>query len=263
MALRDWLFGNRASTASRLVRHPVPGRVSGPPQSSNGASSFHLWLQIDPRPMTSFSATIEILEPPRVGRLFFWALQVSFLKGSTPVGAGHIGLQHYSKHPNSAAVNWGGYDSSGRVLAGSLSELASAAGNPNTRDYQWWPNRRYEYRISRSELSGWRGTITDLSTGVETIIRDLLVEADGLGTPVVWTEAFAYCDEPGVAVRWSNFRGTRSDGALVRPSHGRVSYQSLADGGCTNTTFELAPSAVIQRTNTQRTIESGQVLRLG
>lgn len=261
-------LGDRFSLRSLFQRFSVPAvapeRTSGLPTSSNAASSFHLWLQVDPKPLVSFSATIEILDPPTVDRLYFWALQVTFVQGSKPVGAGHFGLQYYSKHPNFGAVNWGGYTHGGAgELRGTPSPLPSTAHNENTRDYQWHAGRRYRYEIARSSESAWRGTITDLTTGVETIVRELLVGADGVISPVVWTEAFARCDEPSVAIRWSDMAGVDTKGETVRPTRGRVNYQSVADGGCSNTTFESGPLGVVQRTSSPRLIGTGETIVLG
>ena len=237
-------------------------RTSGPPTSSNAASSFHLWLDVPVEPLISVSATIEVLEPPQVDRLFFWALQASFNKGSRKVGAGHFGLQHYSRHPGSCAVNWGGYFSGGGELPGSDSPLPSAAGNVNTRDYLWEPNRQYRYRIAPSSGRGWQGSVTDLGSGQETVVRELHVDADGLTSPVVWTESFAHCDEPGVAVRWSDIEVVTRRGKLVRPGSGTTNYQTVADGGCSNSTFELDSVGVIQRTGTSRLVQGRERIPL-
>lgn len=264
MALRNFLsFFSSLSTALRSAfAGPRRSRLAGPPTSSNGASSFHLWLDVPIEPLVSASATIEVLQPPQVDRLVFWAFQVSFLDGANKLGAGHFGLQNYSKHPNSRAINWGGYYSGGGELPGSVSVLASAANNINTRDFEWFANRQYRYKIEPSPDQGWRASITDLSTGTETVVRDLHISADALTSPVVWTESFANCDEPGVAVRWSDIEVVTRGGQVIRPKSGTTSYQTLADGGCSNTTFEVDGVGVIQRTGTPRTIESRQRIPL-
>jgi hypothetical protein len=212
--------------------------------------------------MVSFAATIQVLEPPKVDRLFFWALQVSFFEGPNSVGAGHFGLQNYSRHPNSCAVNWGGYFAGGGELPGSESPLLSAPGNPNSRDYFWESGKPYRYKIAKSPTMGWQGSITDLSSGVHTVVRDLHINADSIGAPVVWTEAFAHCDEPGVAVRWSDLEGISRTGQLVRPETGRTNYQTESAGGCSNTTFEPSRGGVIQRTATERIVNSGERIAL-
>jgi len=84
MTWLDWLFGSSADAL----------RVSGEPQSANGASSFHLWWEIPPgERLTEIAATLEVIEAPSIERLVFWALQVSFVE---PGGGGaHLGLQHH------------------------------------------------------------------------------------------------------------------------------------------------------------------------
>ncbi len=259
MALRD--FFNFGGSRSALVG-PKRTRLTGPPTSSNGASSFHLWLDVPVEPLVSASATIEVLEPPKVDRLIFWAFQVSFLDGSNKVGAGHFGLQNFSLHPNSGAINWGGYYTGGGELPGSTSALPSAANNKNTRDYEWVARRQYRYKIAPSPDQGWRASVTDLSTGIETVVRDLHIKADFLTAPVVWTESFANCEDPGVAVRWSDIEVVTRRGQLVRPQSGTTSYQSYENGGCSNTTFELDSVGVIQRTGAPRSIQARQRIQL-
>ena len=264
MGLREFFsfFNSRSETSLSALAGSTRSRLAGPPTSSNGASSFHLWLDVGIEPLVSASATIEVLQPPQVDRLVFWAFQVSFLDGAKKVGAGHFGLQNYSKHPNSGAINWGGYHSGGGELPGSVSALASAADNLNTRDYEWLANRQYRYKIEPSPEQGWRASITDLSTGTETVVRDLHVSADALTSPVVWTESFANCEESGVAVRWSDIEVVTRRGQVIRPESGTTSYQTFANGGCSNTTFELDGVGVIQMTGTPRTIEGRQRIPL-
>lgn len=266
MALRDLfsLISSGMGSKSRTVG-PTQSRLTGPPTSSNAASSFHLWLDVPSEPLVSASATIEIIQPPAVDRLFFWALQASFTKGSRTVGAGHFGLQNYSRHPNSGAVNWGGYYSGGGELPGSTSLLGSGANNQNTRDYEWVPQRQYRYKIWQSPETGrrvWRASITDLSSGDETVVRDLHVDADGLASPVVWTESFAHCEEPGVAVRWSDIEVLTKRGQVIRPETGTTNYQTYANGGCSNTSFEVDSVGVVQRTGTERRIPGRQRIQL-
>ena len=110
----------------------TPTRLTGPPTSSNGASSLHLFWDGPPRPLTEVSATIEVIEPPTVERLYFWAVQVSFQRsdGSTTGGA-HVGLQHHPAYPGAGAVNWGGYLRAGGEIDGSVSALPSTLDNVN------------------------------------------------------------------------------------------------------------------------------------
>ena len=212
-----------------------PTRVSGPPTSSNEASSFHLYWDVPPEPLAEVRATIEVVEPPTVDRLYFWALQASFQQAGTRRGGAHFGLQHHPSYPGAGAVNWGGYHAAGGELEGSGSTLPSALDNVNTRTYPWAAGRPYRYRIFRSPDRGWRGSLTDLETCIETVVRDLWVEGDHLTSPMVWTEAFADCGEPPATVRWRDLEAVTTSGVTHHVSSVRVNYQSYADGGCTNT----------------------------
>ena len=74
-------------------------------------SGFHLWWHGVPsdEPVISCSVVLEVLVPPPVPTLYFWALQASFLDGSgRSYGAAHTGLQWNPRHPGGQAVNWGG-----------------------------------------------------------------------------------------------------------------------------------------------------------
>lgn len=249
-------------------------RVSGPPTSSNGASSMHLfWTMPTERsddPVVAAEVTIEVVAPPPAGRLCFWALQASFTDGRTALGAGHLGLQHHPDYPDRCAVNWGGYHdaASGRTgeLPGSALGAPSSLSNPNTCNFRWGVGRPYRYRIAPSPDGGWRGSIAD-ADGVEFIIRDLDCGGDRLTGLMVWTESFARCDDPVSAVRWSDLRAITASGRTVRPAAVRVNYQRVADGGCSNTTVELADAAeggpvIEQRTNSTRVIAQGTVVAL-
>ena len=236
-------------------------RIEGPPTSSNGASSFHLYWELGPEPLLEVAATIEVVEPPRVDKLYFWALQANFQQGPRPQGGAHFGLQYHPAYPDGGAVNWGGYHRGGGELEGSGSELPSTLDNVNTRNYEWQPNRRYRYRIYRSPRRGWRGSITDLSTGIETVVRDLWIEADTIVSPMVWTEAFAHCDDPAAAVRWTDFETVTADGRTSTVNHVRINYQSHGDGGCSNTDVSHDGVGLVQRTSTERRANAGSRLR--
>src|SRR2546421_13033699 len=64
-------------------------RTRGLPPSGNGASSFHLGWRLPPGAdhVVSASVTLEVLTPPVVDHLYFWALQVAFpAAGPAPLG---------------------------------------------------------------------------------------------------------------------------------------------------------------------------------
>lgn len=245
------------------LSRPGPVRDTGPPTSSNGASSFHLFWDVPPQPLAEVEATIEIIEAPAVDKLYFWALQANFEQGGLRRGGAHFGLQYHPSYPGGGAVNWGGYhDGGGGELEGSLSALPSALDNINTRTYPWSANRLYRYRIFRSPDRGWRGTITDLSTGEETVVRDLWIDADNMIGPMVWTEAFADCGDKPAAVRWTEMAVVTTEGNRHQVSSVRINYQSHADGGCTNTTIAADGMGFVQRTGTERLLSTGSTIRL-
>lgn len=235
-------------------------RVGGRPPSENGASSFHLHWQLPPSaPLAGVQATFEVIEPPAVDRLYFWALQASFGDGRRRHGGAHLGLQWNSRHPGHTAANWGGYDNHGRILSGSESPLPSTPADPNTRDFPWQPQTPYRFRISPVE-DGWRGEIADLAAGRTTVVRDLFAGGQQLTDPVVWSEVFAACDDPPVRIRWSGFGARTVNGDVVHPRALRVNYQAYEAGGCSNTNVGIDGDGVIQATNSERTVPQGTVL---
>ena len=224
-------------------------RLRGYPTSSNRASSMHLRWDPSPPPVLEVAVTLEIVEPPVVDELYFWALQASFLDAGRHLGAAHLGLQWYSPHPGSTAVNWGGYRDGAGELDGEPSTLPSATSNPNTRDFTWRPRTPYRLRIRGDGDGWWTGSVTDVTTQETTTVRRLHGGGDALAHPIVWSEVFARCDDPSVIVRWSDFAPT--------PSRLRPSYQSHVDGGCANTTSQRDGDAYLQVTNTERQTHLG------
>lgn len=233
-------------------------RDSGEPASSNRASSFHLIWTEPPELVDEVAATFELLTEPSVPRLYFWALQVSFIENRLPRGGAHLGLQWHPSHPGNRAVSWGGYGDIGE-LEGSSSMLPSTLGNANTRDYWWETGVPYRFNISSPEPGRWRGTVTNLDTGEPTIVRDLYSPGTHLGAPMVWTEALCRCDDPPVVARWSAFRASAGDHDLPIESV-RVNYQSYTHGGCTNTTVRADEDGLLQITGTEREIPQGRVV---
>ncbi len=241
-------------------------RESGRPQSTNGASSFHLFWNLPPHdPLVEVSAVLEILTLPAVPDLYFWALQVDFLAGGHSTGAGHAGLQWNRDFPEYTAMNWGGYaspESGGGELEGSTFLLPGMAGSQNTQSYQWQSGRPYRLRVFPSPhiTQAWRAEVTDLSSGKATPIRDLYTDGDSLAMPMVWTESFADCAAPPVTVRWSHLRAVDSTGRILTPHSLLVNYQSWEQGGCTNTSVETDARGVLQVTCTPRKLAQGTVL---
>jgi hypothetical protein len=231
-------------------------RTRGFPPSGNGASSFHLAWQLPASAghLVAASVTLEVLTPPAVEHLYFWALQVGF----PGAGAAHLGLQWNHRHPGFGAVNWGGYAADGSLLTGTTSPLRSTPDDPNTRDYPWEAERAYRLRVQRVGDGAWRGEVTDRFTGESTTVRDLMASAPFLGDPMVWSEVFARCDDPSVTVRWSEFEVVSESGDRFAPVALGVNYQSHAHGGCANTTSVLDDrGGVLQVTNAERHTPQG------
>ncbi len=221
------------------------------PDSANGASSFHLhWGGLPAgEALVEVAATLEVVEPPAVPELYFWALQASFATGRRRHGGAHLGLQWYPPHPGSTAVNWGGYADRGGILDGTRSPLPSATDNPNTRDFAWEAHRPYRLVIGRGSRPGWwRGAVDGVA------VRELHGGGDSLTAPIVWSEVFAACDDPPAAVRWSELRAVTASGAVVEPDHVTVTYQAGRDGGCPNTTIERDGAGFVQRTGSARAV---------
>ncbi|MGH9138793.1 MAG: hypothetical protein ACRD0G_17410 [Acidimicrobiales bacterium] len=234
-------------------------RVRGRPTSGNGASSLHLrwlWAGKSPPPLVEVGVDLTVLVAPTVASLYFWALQASFVDpgpGGRRHGAGHVGLQWHPRHPANTAVNWGGYAAGGGELPGSESPLPSARGNPNTRDFRWEQGRTYRLSIRRGD-DGWDGLIDGEA------VRTLYAPGDALTGVVVWSEVFARCDDPTTVVRWSGFGGRTATGEQVGPTAVAVNYQSWAEGGCTNTTADVDPEGILQKSNAVRTVRQDAVL---
>ncbi len=207
-------------------------------------------------PVVAASVDLLIPDVPATSHLRFWALQASFSDQHSRHGAGHLGLQWIDGYPGSTAVNWGGYRDGGGELEGSPSTLSSARSNPNTRDFEWRPGHVHRLRIARAS-EGWQGSV--VLEGTETTVRTLLCPGDRLTSVVVWSEVFAPCQESH-AVRWSNAVVERSSGRLERVGGVRVSYQSVADGGCSNTDQTAESGVLVQRTGSPRLTPGGASL---
>ncbi|MGA7273056.1 MAG: hypothetical protein WB239_18450 [Acidimicrobiia bacterium] len=209
------------------------------------------------------SVELEIVEPPSVARLYFWALQVGFRSSSGPGkgGGAHLGLQWNPRHRGSTAVNWGGYDRAGHILDGTTSPVPSSVDDPNTRTWTWQSGRPYRLRVFPGSRSGWWwGEVTDLATGRATRVRELAGGGDRLSGFVVWSEVFAACDDPSVVARW-NRPGVLTKEGRRAPTGWRVNYQDYARGGCTNTCSQSDDTAgVVQITNTSRRVFQGELI---
>ena len=249
-----------SAEAPRVRSEPVvtgPVRDRGLPPSPNGASSFHVWWDVPDVPLALVSVILEVLKPPEVSRLAFFALQASFWSPARHEGGAHTGIQWNPRHPRNLAVNWGGYDDGGAILPGTESSLPSTPHDPNTRDFTWTPRARYRLTIGPlSPGSGgpsrWPARIEGLDTGEDVVVRHLLCDGDHLRSPVVWSELFTRCDDPPIEVRWSEPSALGLDGEPVPVGRGRVTYQAYYAGGCSNTTVETDRVGIVQRSGCER-----------
>src|SRR5262245_62655011 len=229
--------------------------------SSGGGGSgggFHLWWKGVPadEPIVACSVVLEVVEPPTVAALYFWALQASFLDATgRSYGAAHTGLQWNPRHPGSRAVNWGGYAQAADVtsiLEGSDSPLPGIPGDRNTRNFAWREQVPYRFTIHRG-AAGWASTVTDLQTGSEVTIRELYASGDRLGGFVMWSELFCAGDDPTTTVRWSDPRARTASGRVVRPAALDVTFP----GGPQWRRLDVVVDAVgvQQSTNATRTLD--------
>ncbi|MBK9297874.1 MAG: hypothetical protein IPN02_13790 [Candidatus Microthrix sp.] len=126
-------------------------------------------------------------------------------------------------------------------------------------------------------FTAWRATITPLAAGPDAgvsanvgspahtaepqVIRDLWAPGDRLVSPMVWSEVFARCDAVPVRVAWSNPTAIDERGNVHRVQSARVNYQSVADGGCSNTEVSVTAAADgpawLHSTSTERRTRPG------
>ena len=233
----------------------VAARTSGAPTSANGASSMHLWWPASTAAQR-VSVDLEVLDAGATSDLRFWALQVAFVDDrGTVVGGAHLGLQRHRHAPDGAA-NWGGYGPGGAHHLESRSKLRGVAGSPNTYHYGWRPGEAHRLVIEGTGDGWWTASIVKVATGERTEIGRLHGGGSMLARPVVWSEVFARC-EVEAAARWSAFEPA--------PAHVVATYQSHADGGCTNTDVAVddAGGAIVQRAGTAtRTTPHGALVAL-
>lgn len=245
-------------------------RVAGRPTSSNGASSFHLHWPPPPAargPVTSVSATVEILTPPTTSDLYFWALQASFLpagsasRATGPVAGAHLGLQQNSSCPDARGANWGGYAADGTILSGTPFNSPSPLACGNTGGYAWQAGVPYRLTIGPPAADGgWPGRVAD-PHGCELELRRLAAGGCALGAVSMWTEAFCDCSVAGVAARWSRMQYGFEDGSTLDVGEVSVNYQTHEAGGCSNTESRADKVGFVQRTAVnERRVQTGETI---
>lgn len=219
---------------------------------------FHLWWKGVPanEPIVACSVVLEVVQPPTVAALYFWALQTSFLDAAgQSYGAAHTGLQWNPRHSGGRAVNWGGYAQAADVtsiLEGSDSPLPGIPGDRNTRTFAWRGGVPYRFTIHRGTV-GWASTVTDLVTGSEVTVRELYAGGDRLGGFVMWSELFCRGDDPPTTVRWSEPEARTASGVIVRPEHLQVTFPGGPEWRRLDVIVDHV--GVQQRTNVPRSLD--------
>lgn len=238
------------------------GDLYDTPASGGG---FHLWWRGLPadEPIVACEITLEILHEPQVPRIYFWAMQMTFLdEVGTNHGVAHTGLQWNPRHADHRAVNWGGYRQAADVtsiLEGSDSPLPSTPDDRNTRDFPWRVGVPYRLAVRRG-AQGWEASITDTDLGETIPIRELYAGGDRLGHFVVWTELFCAGRDPRSVVRWSDPAVITLSGETREPSEMVSNYP----GGPEWRRLDACTDAVgiVQSTDTRRSTRHGAALKL-
>src|SRR5262245_6081085 len=205
------------------------GGTGGGDEGGGAGAGFHLWWKglEATEPIVACSVVLEVLEAPRVPRLYFWALQASFVDGQgQSYGAAHTGLQWNPRHPGSRAVNWGGYGNAANVqsiLDGTDSPLPGFSDDRNTRHFAWRERVPYRFEIHHGRV-GWAATVTDLVSGSSVTIRELRAGGDRLNGFVMWSELFCRGDDPATTVRWSAPSALTASGRTLAPTSLQVTY---------------------------------------
>ena len=186
--------GCRATRRRRTGRRPCTS-----PGSSRPAA-----------PIVAASARSPVEGLPPVPELYFWALQASFHDGAgRRHGGAHLGLQWHAPHPGSRAVNWGGYAPAAASCPAPSRRCPAAAPTP-TPGTTGGSRRAPPAHDRAGGGGGWAGSVDG------THVRTLAAGGDRLDGLMVWSEVFARCDDPPVAVRWSGLTGTLATDGVVR-----------------------------------------------
>ncbi len=240
--------------------------TEGTPRSANAASSFHLGWQVPAGEWVAAEATLEVVVPPVVDALCFWALQVSFVDRGRDGGGAHLGLQWYPPASGVDGGQLGRLPTRGWRARRFGLEPAQRHGQREHPRSGLAPRRPYRLRVAPGDhpapagATAWRGEVTDTVTGVAVVVRDLFAAGDRLASPMVWSELFTRCDDPGVEVRWSALRLWSATGEVHDVQQVRVNYQALGDGGCSTTDVQVDADGVVQRSGTRRRTPTGAVL---
>jgi hypothetical protein len=79
---------------------------------------------------------------------------------------------------------------------------------------------------------------------------------------MVWSEVFADCDAPQMAVRWSDLSLRSESGEVTQPRAVTVNYQAHQAGGCSNTSVRVDGDGFLQLTNSPREVPQGARLEV-
>lgn len=231
-----------------------PTRTTGQPPSQNQASSQY--LVFNPEYGAEITVNLEVIATPSQPRMINWLLQTDFTDYSDDlVGTGFFGFRYDPLFPNSRAVLASAASAlDGSDLLGPESALPSITGDPAVRNFNWTTNRKYLFRIYPYNESQWRFEVTDPTTSVTTVVRDISVPNAGLVRgAILYTEAFVDCQIASSA-RWSNLQWMNvEEDDLITPTTAIAQYQTFSEGGCTNSNQTASGGGITQATGVART----------
>ncbi len=183
---------------------------------------------------------------------YFWAHQWSFGRGDV----GYFGLQAHDLRDDGSV---------GKLAVFSIWAAVGCADNPTCHAgtegapfwtcrlaYEWVTGRAYRLRVANRRPGWWGATVSDLATGVETLVGSIQVPArwggiGGFGTST-WTEFYGANVPGGLAscdlVPYSKVRfGVPAmDGGTVAPYGHR---NRLGPGECANSAVADDPAGVV------------------
>ena len=224
-------------------------------------SGFHLWWKGVPsnEPIVACSVVLEVVQPPTVAALYFWALQASFLDAHRPVlRRGPHRAPVEPPPPGQPGGELGWLRAGGRRHLHPGRQRLTAARHPRGPEH---PHVRVARRdpVPLHDPSRHRrvGVDGDRSgrPAPEVTVRELYAAGDRLGGFVMWSELFCRGDDPP----------TRCGGRSRRPSPRPVADRAAA---ALHATFPDGPEwrdldVVVDGVGVQQVTTTGRTLRGG
>ena len=167
-------------------------------------------------PIVAASARLIVEAAPPVDELYFWALQASFTDGSgrrarrRPPGPAVARRRTRAPAPPTGAAT----RPAAAILPGSESALPSA----HRQRQHPRPGGSRACPTALDDRAGAPAAGLGRARSTAPSCARLAAGGDRLDGLMVWSEVFARCDDPPVAVRWSGFAATVADrrGPLAR-----------------------------------------------